>query len=66
VPQEAMNAEQAISVQHIAEQLNVSARTTRRLIATGELRAHRIGGQWRVFVSDLRQYLAARTNYRAA
>jgi excisionase family DNA binding protein len=58
--------EQAVSIQHLARQLNVSTRTTRRLIVAGALRAHRVGRQWRVFESDLQQYLAGQANSQAA
>ncbi len=37
--------------------LNTSDFTIRRLIKTKQLRAIRIGGQWRVFEDDLRNYL---------
>jgi excisionase family DNA binding protein len=42
--------------------LNTSDFTIRRLIKTKELRAVRIGGQWRIFEEDLRAYLSGREN----
>jgi excisionase family DNA binding protein len=60
------NAEQAISIRHLAKRLDVSTRTARRLIREGELRAHRIRRQWRVFESDLHDYLARQANRHAA
>jgi len=63
---DATTNQQAISLQRIAKQLDVSVQTTRRLIVRGNLRAHRIGRQWRVFESDLEDYLAGRASSRAA
>jgi excisionase family DNA binding protein len=42
--------------------LNTSDFTIRRLIKTKELRAVRIGGQWRIFEEDLHAYLNDREN----
>ena len=53
LPERQILGERAISVQRLAEQLNVSVRTARRMIQAGELRAHRIGRLWRVFEVDL-------------
>jgi excisionase family DNA binding protein len=44
----------------VAERLDVSARTVRRLIAAGELPVHRIGRSVRVSADDLARFLAAR------
>jgi excisionase family DNA binding protein len=52
----------ALSVTKVSIELGVCRRTTLRLIESGELRAHRIGGQWRVFLSDLQDYLGATSN----
>ena len=52
----------AISIQRLAQRLNVSVRTARRLIHAGELKAHRIGRQWRVFEADIQDYLDRKTN----
>jgi excisionase family DNA binding protein len=57
-------AEQALSLQHLAEHLSVSVRTAHRLIAGGQLRGHRIGRQWRIFQRDLDDYLAKRASCR--
>jgi excisionase family DNA binding protein len=54
--------EQAHSVEGISKQLLVSEKTVRREIETGNLRAHRIRRQLRVFESDLRDYLARQIN----
>lgn len=40
------------SLQEVAEAWGVSVRTVRRLIAQGELKAYRIGGQVRIAVDD--------------
>jgi excisionase family DNA binding protein len=58
--------QQALSIQNLAKQLNVSLRTAHRLIASGDLRAYRIGRQWRVLEPDLQEYLARHVNHDAA
>lgn len=58
--------DQAISVSRVAVRLDVSERTARRLIETGDLKAHRIGRQWRVFAADLQDYLDGQSNRKAA
>ena len=52
----------AISIQRLAQRLDVSVRTARRIIRAGELRAHRIGRQWRVFETDIEDYLKKTTH----
>ena len=42
--------------------LGVAVRTTRRLINADEIRAHRIGWQWRVFEADMQDYLDREAN----
>ena len=44
----------------VAEELDVSTKTVRRLIASGALPAHRIGRQWRIAEEDLCTFLAQR------
>jgi excisionase family DNA binding protein len=44
----------------VAETLNVSSKTVRRLIESGALRAHRVGRQWRIAEDNLHAFLAAR------
>lgn len=46
-----------LTVQAVAELLGISSKTVRRLIARGDLAAHRIGGSLRVSEGDLRAYL---------
>ncbi len=50
------------SITQVSRELNVSENTTRRLIKSGQLRASRVGDQWRVFRPDLEVYLEARAN----
>jgi len=52
----------ALSVADVAARLDVSKRTASRLIETGELKAHHIRRQWRIFESDLQDYLARQAN----
>lgn len=47
-----------LSIQAVAELLGVSTKTVRRLIAGGDLAAHRIGGSLRISEEDLRAYLS--------
>jgi len=46
------------SVADVADLLGVHPRTVRRLIAAGDLAAHRIGRSVRISDGDLRSYLA--------
>jgi len=46
------------TIPETAEILNVSARTVRRLIADGELPAHRIRGLVRISDADIAAFLA--------
>jgi excisionase family DNA binding protein len=48
------------AVRAVAVRLDASVRTVRRLIARGELPAHRIDRAVRVSEDDLRRFLAAR------
>jgi excisionase family DNA binding protein len=41
-----------------SERLQVSLSTVRRLVAAGDLRAVRVGGQLRIDPDDLRRFLA--------
>jgi len=52
-----------LSPKRVAKTLDVSAKTVRFLIQSGEIRAHRVGRrQWRIFRQDLEEYLARRVN----
>ena len=48
-----------LSLRKVAEHLDVSLSTVRRLIGERVLRAHRVGGQLRVSLADLQAYVAA-------
>ena len=48
-----------LSLKKVAEYLDVSLSTVRRLIGERVLRAHRVGGQLRVSIADLQAYVAA-------
>jgi excisionase family DNA binding protein len=47
-----------LSAESIATELGLSVRTVRRLIETGELRAHRFGRAVRISQEDLNVYIA--------
>jgi excisionase family DNA binding protein len=56
----------ALSVLHVARRLMVSEGTVLRRIKSGELVAHRVGRQWRVFEQELDEYLGRVTSRRPA
>jgi excisionase family DNA binding protein len=58
--------QQVLSLQAVAERLDISDETVRREIEGGKLRAYRIGRQWRVFEADLQDYLARQSSQCAA
>ena len=52
-----------LTVSQVAEYLQISEKTVRRLIANGELTASKVGGRsWRIKGTDIEQYLDANTN----
>jgi excisionase family DNA binding protein len=51
---------QLFSVEEIAERFGVSTKTVRRWIASGELRAHRLGRQIRIAEEDAIAFMATR------
>jgi excisionase family DNA binding protein len=53
------------SVMEAARRLGFSERKTHREIASGNLKAHRIGRNWRIFEADLQEYLMKTANVRA-
>ena len=46
-----------LSPRAVAEQLDVSVRTVRRWLSSGELRHYRLGGQIRIAQADLEAFL---------
>lgn len=48
-----------LTIEQVADELNVGLSTVRTLISTGELRAIQVGGRslWRVGSKDLEQYI---------
>lgn len=51
---------QLLDIPAVARRLDVCDKTVRRLIARGELRAHRIGRLLRVSEEELRRFINAR------
>lgn len=48
------------SVRQLADRLSLSTKTIRRLIDSGELPVHRIGGQLRIAENDAARFVAKR------
>ncbi|WP_414689472.1 helix-turn-helix domain-containing protein [Nocardioides sp.] len=42
-----------MSSEEVAEYFGISARTVRRMMSRQELSANRIGGQWRIPITDI-------------
>jgi excisionase family DNA binding protein len=55
-----------LTLSNAAELLQVSTRTLKRMIQSQELPAFKVGGQWRVRESQLRQWIQAREGPRRA
>lgn len=51
-----------LTLQETADLLKLSEATTRRLIKAGDVRAIRIGREWRIAVRDLEEFLDAHAN----
>ena len=49
-----------LTIKQAAEHLQVSSKTLRRWIDTGDLIAHRFGRQWRISESDLQTFIRMR------
>jgi excisionase family DNA binding protein len=58
-PASPANGSKLLTIGQVAEQCSVHARTVRRWIKSGELRAHRFGQLVRVSEGDLSEFLAA-------
>ncbi len=52
-----MSQDQLLTLQQVADRLQVSMSTVRRLVAAGKLKAVRIGRSQRVRPDDLRAYI---------
>lgn len=59
-----MSQDQLLTLQQVADRLQVSISTVRRLIDAGELRTVRIGRNLRVRPEDLRAYIDANVETR--
>ena len=46
-----------LSIKDVSERLNISERTVRNLLNSGELQGYKIGGIYRVNEEDLNNYL---------
>jgi len=53
-----------LSVKQVGRRLMVGERTARSLVKSGELKGHRIGRVWRVFETDLNDFLARNASRR--
>ena len=49
-----------LTVQELADYLRIDPKTVRRLIATGDLAAYKLGREYRISERDLRKYLSER------
>ncbi len=54
--------EPLFTIPEVARMFQVSTKTVRRWIDTGELRAHRLGRQWRIGTSEVERFLNACLN----
>lgn len=52
-----------LTIHDVAQQLNVDERTIRELIRKNELRAIKVGKEWRVAETDLDAYVASHANF---
>ncbi len=52
-----MASNDVLTIEDVAEILRVSTSTVRKLIDAGDLKAFKVGGQWRIRRSDLDRYI---------
>lgn len=52
-----------MTIHDVAQQLNVDERTIRELIRKNELRAIKVGKEWRVAETDLDAYVLGHANF---
>ena len=60
------HTEPMMTIHDVAEKLNVDERTVRELIRKNELRAIKVGKEWRVTENDLDGYVNGHANFGAA
>ncbi|WP_339951197.1 helix-turn-helix domain-containing protein [uncultured Albimonas sp.] len=53
-----------LSTEEVARILNVSPKTIYRAIESGDLRANRIGRQWRIAEEELNRFIDSRPSWR--
>lgn len=63
-PSPAKRPQRLLSIDEAAEFFLVSSKTVRRWIASGKLRAYRLGRQWRIAPEDVASFLSARANWK--
>ena len=51
-----------LTVAQVAEYLKLSDKTIRRMISSGQLKASKVRGSWRIKETDVEKYLNAHTN----
>ncbi|RWP11835.1 MAG: DNA-binding protein [Mesorhizobium sp.] len=54
-----------LTIPDVADLLQLSEKTIRRLIATDQLPAHRLGRQWRISPGDLESFMSSRRRGRS-
>ena len=52
--------QQLLSIEQVADYIQVSTKTIRRWIKAGDLVAHRFGRQWRISSADLQTFIRMR------
>lgn len=55
---------QLLTVEEVAQRLQLSEGTVKRLLRDGELEGYKIRGTWRIAQSNLEQFLERRSNRR--
>ena len=51
-----------LTVTEVAEYLKLSDKTIRRMISTGQLKASKVGGSWRIKEADIEKFLDIHSN----
>jgi excisionase family DNA binding protein len=52
-----VDLQRLLTIPEVAELLQVSTKTVRRMISSGDLPAHRLGRQWRIAPAELKGFL---------